>query len=102
MNKHINPYFYLKKQIIWNTTGNVYFLYQTEIDNETWIIRFNGRAKNMREYTLIIDNLIILDFDGWPDAWIKSPYFMKRVKWEETGKPEFPRQAMVAAIYTIY
>ncbi len=61
----------IKKELIqWNLNNSNEYVYSTIIKNMKFLIRINEFPKESM-YTLILEDIEVLDFDDWPNNWLK-------------------------------
>lgn len=63
---------YLKQQIIWTRTRDLSNPFETIIENNKLTIKLNDFFDG-DIYTLIVNDQEYIDFDEWPQNWIKPP-----------------------------
>jgi hypothetical protein len=68
----------LRRKVAWRAAGESSpEVFVAAVDGERWTIRLNDFPEEPL-YTLLIDGLVILHFDDWPqwpDAWGERPPF---------------------------
>ena len=62
---------YLGQEIVWHETDDTEFPYEANRHNERMIIRLNDFPEEPL-YTLIVNDVVLCDFDQWPKHWHKA------------------------------
>ena len=60
----------LNRKVTWQESQDAEHPYQAWIGGAHWVIRINDFPDEPL-YTLLIDGIPVLDFDDWPQAWIR-------------------------------
>jgi hypothetical protein len=58
------------RKVTWQESQDAEHPYQARIGGAHWVIRINDFPDEPL-YTLLIDGMPVLDFDDWPQAWIR-------------------------------
>lgn len=62
---------YLEETLVWRSTSNPQYPYDSEFDGERCVLRFNDFPED-HLYTLIVDRVEVTSFDDWPEVWSRT------------------------------
>jgi hypothetical protein len=63
------PLKYTLKRIIWTKTDDPLHPYAARVGRSELRVRINDFPDEPTVYSLVVDNLVIGDFNGWPVLW---------------------------------
>lgn len=65
------PDFPFDQEVSWRSTGDAVDVYRTGMGGEEWLIRV-GDYPDERLYALVVNGIILREFDDWPARWSRS------------------------------
>ncbi len=59
------------RMVVWFKTSDAEFPYEARVGAEHWVIRVNDWPDEPTVFTLLVDEVELLNFDGWGDNWTR-------------------------------